>query len=98
MIGECFSCPFYCFLRCFGNLYGFCWQWFPCWGVVPVNVGTIAALIGATKATPNQEGASRNVEAISINDPIFCIFHRVIFLYLSGLSRSMYPASLMLSS
>src|SRR5438876_4659764 len=75
MIYECFSCTLYRLWRYFSKMYRLCWQRFPCRRVPPVNIWTIAALIRTTIATPNQERAGSNVEAVRVNDPIICVFH-----------------------
>src|SRR5947209_19105573 len=47
-----------CYLDCLGR------EGLPCWGVAPVDIGAVAALVGATEAPPHQEGAGSHVQAV----------------------------------
>lgn len=47
-----------------------CWEGLPCWGVAPVDVGAVAALVSATKATPHQERSGGHVQSVRVDLPI----------------------------
>ena len=47
-----------------------CCEGLPCRGVAPVDVGAVAALVSATKATPRQERAGGHVESVRVDLPI----------------------------
>src|SRR5579859_2362376 len=53
-----------------GYLDRLCWKGLPCWRVVPVYIGAVAALVGATEAPPHQEGAGGHVQAVRVDLPI----------------------------
>jgi|SRR5579885_1695536 len=80
MIGKRAARPRYRLWRYRSDLDLLCCKRLPCGSVTPINIGTIAALVRATEATPNEEGASRHIEPVRVDDPIVSIFSHQYFL------------------